>query len=119
MCRTKRELGNAAEDRAVKFLLSQNYQLITRNFFYRTGEIDVITYDQLHCQIVFVEVKSLKNEDYISITQTISQAKKRKIIKTCLYWLQKHGKINHDWRIDFIGIVLDNSNVVHIQSAIY
>ena len=115
----KRLIGNVSEEIAVKYLIRNNFRIIERNCYLKSGEIDIVCFDLNARQLVFVEVKSLQDERYISVLQTISQAKKHKIITSCIYWLEKHAKINNDWRIDFIGIVLDNSSVVHLQAAIY
>jgi putative endonuclease len=111
--------GRNAEKIAKDYLLIKGYQILESNFYTLFGEIDLISYDTITKQIVFVEVKSLRNQLIKSIFQTISKHKKRKIIDSAMYWLQKHDKINCDWRIDFIGIVLDNSNVVHLKAEIY
>jgi len=115
--------GLAAESMASGYLAKLGYTIIGANFFTRKGEIDLITYDALTDQTVFVEVKSLGPNAQIDIRETISKTKKRRIIAACLYWLKKNGKINNDWRIDFVGIVLDNggslSRLVHLKAAIY
>jgi Holliday junction resolvase-like predicted endonuclease len=68
---------------------------------------------------VFVEVKSIQNEKVIAITQTISKIKALRLKVAARKWISR--KLNKwcSWRIDFIGIVLDNTKVVHIQSAIW
>jgi putative endonuclease len=108
---------------AKSYLAKHGYIILAANFFTRKGEIDLITYDVNARQIVFVEVKSLGPSAQIDIHETVRKTKKRRIIMTCLYWLQKNGKINNDWRIDFVGIVLDNegslSRLVHLKAAIY
>jgi putative endonuclease len=111
--------GREAETLARNFLINHSYKIIESNFYTFLGEIDVVAFDPVSKQFVFVEVKSLKNQFSKSIFQTVSNQKKRKIIGSAMYWLQKHDKINCDWRIDFIGIVLDNSNVVHLKAEIY
>ena len=52
----RKETGRLGEDLALAYLLEQGYQLITRNFSCKLGEIDlIVTKDG---QTVFVEVRS-------------------------------------------------------------
>lgn len=54
MSRTRR-LGDEAEERAVDFLQSLGYTIVTRNAHSRRGEIDIVALDG--DLLVFVEVK--------------------------------------------------------------
>lgn len=113
-----REKGRISENTALKYLLEKGYKLIGKNFRTRRGEIDLIMFDRQSFQFVFVEVKSLQNENKIFIGETISKRKSLKIKQTANFWIQTKIRKTCQWRIDFIGIVLDNMRVVHIQSAI-
>lgn len=114
-----KEKGAISEDIACSYLLQKGYKLIGRNYRTRFGELDLIMFDPAEKSFVFVEVKSLANENTIAITQTISRTKSRKLKLLAKYWIETKIKKTCQWRIDFIGIVLDNIDVVHIQSAIY
>ena len=72
-----REKGNIGEDKAVEFLIKNNYQIVTRNFYSRFGEIDIIAKkgEVLH----FIEVKSGDNFQPI---YNVTYSKLQKIIKT-------------------------------------
>jgi putative endonuclease len=48
--------GTAAEDLALRYLEARGLALVTRNFRYRGGELDLIMRDGEH--LVFVEVRS-------------------------------------------------------------
>jgi len=113
-----RDKGTLSEVIAINHLNKIGYKIIARNFYSRYGEIDIICFDRKADQYVFVEVKSLWNEKKLSIEQTVSKTKMRKIKIASRIWLQKNAGNCPSWRIDFIGIVLDNTKVVHLQSAI-
>jgi len=113
-----KEKGRISENIAKNYLISKGYKLVGKNFRTRSGEIDLVMFDKKSSQFVFVEVKSLKDENTISICETISRRKAFKIKQTANFWIQTKIRNSCQWRIDFIGIVLDNMRVVHIQSAI-
>ena len=54
--------GQFAEQKACQFLQQKGLTLIEKNYRCRNGEIDLIMLDK--DQLVFVEVRFRKNEDY-------------------------------------------------------
>jgi len=116
-----RSKGRTGEDIAVKYLLNEGFQIIARNYFKRFGEIDIIAVDK--GMTVFIEVKCLKNENFLNIYETISQKKKEKLIKLAKIWLiQNHRQIDSEFRIDFLGIVFDGTctrRILHLKNSIY
>jgi len=119
--KNKRSKGNFAEQIAVNYLKRMDYKVLERNYQKRIGEIDIVSAQA--DTIVFVEVKSLTTESILALEQTISALKKHKLIKICQYWLSEHNKSNANWRIDFIGIVVDIygelRKLKHLPNAIY
>jgi len=119
--KSKRQKGNNAEQIAVNYLKRLGYQILERNYRKRIGEIDIIAAQEN--TIVFVEVKSLQSESLLILGQTISAIKKQKLVKICQYWLVENNKSAYNWRIDFIGLVIDNKGrlqkLKHLPNAIY
>ena len=108
MCLNTRKIGNIAEDRAGRFLETNGYEIIDRNFYTKFGEIDIIVKKDnvLH----FVEVKSGKNfESIYNITPT----KMKRIIKSINLYLNKN-KTNSPYQIDVITI--DNGKLEFIKN---
>lgn len=92
--------GNIGEEKAVAFLKEKGYKVVTRNFYSRYGEIDIITFkDETFC---FVEVKSGEGFEPV---YNITPSKLKKFIKTVNIYLKKE-KITSPYRIDAI-IVTD------------
>ena len=52
----KRKFGNIGEKIAQKYLIKKGYEIITTNFYTRSGEIDIITKNEN--EIIFIEVKT-------------------------------------------------------------
>ncbi|MFQ5493048.1 MAG: YraN family protein [Candidatus Dojkabacteria bacterium] len=116
----KRKRGKQIEGKVASYLRSAGYQIIERNFTIRGGEIDIIAREQ--SELVFVEVKSLKNENYIRLEQTITSKKRQTLIKTCRVWMMRNEMQDADWRIDFVGVVASSGSIdklKHIKNAIY
>jgi len=80
-----RKKGDDAEDKACLFLEQEGYIVVTRNYYSRFGEIDIVAAKEgvLH----FVEVKS--GEDYELAIQNITPSKLSKVIKTAHSYMKK------------------------------
>jgi len=106
----KRKIGSLAEGRAEVFLLEQGYQIITRNFQTRFGEIDLIV--KKDNVIVFVEVRYRKDDSFGSPLESISTKKIKSICKTALLF---PGLENQDRRFDVIAIT--GEKIEHLSNA--
>jgi len=117
----KRTLGNKAEDYVCTYLKTKGYKILERNFTIRGGEIDIIT--QKENIIIFIEVKSLKSEQFIKLEETISYSKKQYLIRSCKIWLNKYKNEETNWRIDFVGVKFASydkiTSLKYITNAIY
>ena len=69
------KLGQAGEQKALEFLLTQDYQLVERNYRNRFGEIDLIVSKDEY--LVFVEVKA-KKQSPLAVSPFISITKKKR-----------------------------------------
>lgn len=85
--------GRAAEDSALAFLLGQQLQLISRNFYCRFGEIDLIM-QSANGTLIFCEVRARKSEAFGGALASITPAKQQKIIAAADYFLQHHPQFS-------------------------
>jgi len=97
-------LGFYGEDLAKKFLASRNYKILDTNYSTPFGEIDIIA--RKITTIIFVEVKTRCSEKFGSPLESITLEKRKHIIASCKYYLQKNRLIDNEIRIDGIGIKL-------------
>lgn len=88
MKKNNRETGSRYEAQAAAYLITQNYQVIERNYRCRIGEIDIIARDQ-DC-LVFIEVKYRKTEKNGDPAEAVNKQKQRKIIQAARYYLLTH-----------------------------
>jgi putative endonuclease len=106
-------IGQHAEKEAWQFLATQGFELLEKNFSCRAGEIDLIVRDTE--TLVFVEVRFRQNSSYGSGAETVTSAKRRRIIRTAEYYLLGNPDTsNLDFRFDVISI---GSSVDWIENA--
>jgi len=74
-----RTAGTVGEDKAADYLASQGYEIISRNFRTRRGEIDIIA--RKENVLVFVEVKSLPSGNIETLAQKLNAQKQKRIVK--------------------------------------
>ena len=106
----RKELGDIGEKLAMEFLKKKGYRIRETNFRCREGEIDIIA-KKKDC-LVFVEVRTKTTSDFGSPEESVTSAKKRKLIASALVYLNSHKDLPNIWRIDFVGIELDQDSKV-------
>lgn len=104
----KRKRGYRFENIAKDYLLNKGFNFIESNFTIQGGEIDLIM--QKDDYIVFIEVKSLRDNSDFSVYELITKRKKRSLTKTIDAWLLKNNLINIIWRVDYIAITKKDSD---------
>lgn len=93
--------GQEAESKAQQYLEAKGYIILQRNFSIPQGEIDLVAEDEE--EIVFIEVKYLKNPRYYFPEEQITAKKKRNLQLAAQAFLQKR-KLNQTCRFDVIAI---------------
>jgi len=83
-----KEIGRLGEDLAAKVLEESGYTVIARNVHTLYGEVDIIAEGE-GC-ICFVEVRARQKSGMVSPLESITPAKKRKIVMTALIYLRSH-----------------------------
>ena len=101
----RRELGAIGEKLAKNFLKKKGYRIIETNFRCREGEIDIVA--QQKDYLVFVEVRTKTGSSFGSPEESVTFAKKEKLIASALVYLDSHRNRPSLWRIDFVAVELD------------
>ncbi|MEA3487082.1 MAG: YraN family protein [Thermodesulfobacteriota bacterium] len=96
------EKGKKGEDIADARLRKEGYRIVERNYRCRYGEIDIIAMDA--GDIVFIEVKSRKSDNFGSPEEAVGITKQRKILKVALNYLQEKELANHNARFDIVAV---------------
>lgn len=110
--------GKKGEEYSVQFLQDNGYTIIERNFECKTGEIDIIAFDNQKEELVFIEVKTRTNVKYGNPADAVDETKKKHIYKTARYYLYKANMLDNTFvRIDVIEVFMANNTykINHIK----
>jgi len=102
----RQQVGKLGEQAAQKFLKKRGYRIRETGFRCRHGEIDIIA-QQKDC-LVFIEVRTKTNLEFGTPEESITQAKKQRLIASALTYTSTHQNLPPLWRIDVIAIELDD-----------
>ena len=119
MQRSLQNIARIGETFAAEHLKAQGYKILTQNYRYKRGEIDLIA--QQEKSIVFVEVKTRRNIKYGLPQHAVTPQKQRQISKIALAYLQSQNLLDTPCRFDVIAIYLSPqlklAKLVQIESA--
>ncbi|MFH1890539.1 MAG: YraN family protein [Candidatus Kuenenbacteria bacterium] len=102
----RKEKGKLGENIAVKYLKRNKFKIIKINFYSRFGEIDIIAFDKIAQEIVFIEVKARSGCSFGYPEEAVGRTKIRKMYKTAQIYLQENEVIKK-YRFDCLAIELD------------
>jgi putative endonuclease len=109
-------LGRTGEDRAARFLVSQGYRILERNYSTRSGEIDLICLHQ--GTVVFIEVKTRSNDAFGAPELAVNQRKQQRMIKAALGYIRSKNLHQVPCRFDVVAInTAGEQQVELIQNA--
>ena len=77
--------GNFIETQAVAYLEREGYKVVARNYAYHGGELDIIAREG--ATLVFVEVKSVWNNQQGNPAARVNALKQKKIWQTACHFL--------------------------------
>ncbi len=117
---SRKQIGDLGEKLALKHLRKRGYRIRETNFRCREGEIDIIAQDKDY--LVFVEVRTRTSSNFGTPEESVTAAKKERLISLALAYLQTHRNLPSSWRFDVVAIELDRdkqiSRIELIQNAI-
>ena len=109
-----KEIGRDKERIAAKYLSEHGMKVRECNFYTRTGEIDIIGYDEGY--LVFAEVKYRSSEKKGSPFDAVDLRKQKKICRAAEYYMYLHHlPSDTPVRYDVIGI--SGSEITWIKNA--
>ncbi len=101
-------LGRWGEKRVVRYLKGRGYKVLTLNFYCANGEIDIVAYSPSG-EIVFVEVKTRRNEDYIRAIAAVGADKQKRIALAAKYFFKSNNIKKRAIRFDIAIVVLGDA----------
>ena len=106
----KKFLGRKGEIEAVKYLSSNGYKILERNFKTHIGEIDVIALDG--DTICFIEVKTRTSSDFGKPAEAVTEKKQEKYYLVAEQYLLKTQKTETSCRFDVVEIEDGKINLI-------
>ncbi len=95
-------LGRSGEKFAAEFLAGLGYRILEVNFRRKFGELDLVARDG--GEIVFIEVKTRSGRSYGHPLESITAAKRKRIIRAAAAWLQENGLEESPCRFDAVAV---------------
>ncbi|MBE6730529.1 MAG: YraN family protein [Ruminococcaceae bacterium] len=80
--------GVLGEEYVAELIKKKGFKLVIRNYKIKMGEIDIIAKNDKY--IIFVEVRTRKEDGMIHPLETITPSKKSKVIRTATYFMMEH-----------------------------
>ena len=111
-------LGNKGEMLAARYLADKGLAILEYNWRSGHKEIDLIAKER--DTLVFVEVKTRRNENYGDARETVTPQKMRNIVTAAEAYIKKK-EIDAPIRFDIVAIVGngDTHEIEHIRDAFY
>ena len=104
----RRETGDAAEQEAERFLRKHGFRIVARNVTYPQGEVDLVAVEKRSGALCFVEVRSRTltsgKSPEISPEETVTPAKRRRIIRAALRFVRERRAADRVLRFDVIAV---------------
>lgn len=115
---TKTAVGQYGEDLAARYLTSNGFAVLERNWRCELGEIDIVAREG--DTLVICEVKTRRGLNYGTPLEAITYKKLTTLRRLAGRWLQTHQVRAAAIRIDVVAIVFDNNTpptVDHLRGA--
>ncbi len=115
---TRREDGAAAEQLAAEHLVGRGYRIVDRNYLIRAGELDLIV-GAPDGTLCFVEVRSRAGVGFGRPAETVTHAKRRRLIAAARHYLATRVRGEPPCRFDVVEIVGEGrgKTIEHIADA--
>lgn len=112
----RRRFGNEAEHLAATFLKKKGYRIVAAQYRTRFGEIDLIA--EHGNEIVFVEVKARRSNDFGYPEESVTPAKLEKIFLAAETYLRE-TRSEKTFRVDVIAIEYagDVPKITHFEAV--
>lgn len=121
MTTRRRKLGALGERLARARLEGQGYLILEANWRSSSGEIDLVA--QKGDQLVFVEVRTRQGRSYGLPEESLSRAKRERLVTLAEEYVQGHAGRYTDWRVDMVAVEFSYQGVLerieHIENALF
>ncbi len=111
-------LGKAGEDAAVAYLEKNDYAIRHRNWRRGHLEIDIVAIK--NNEIIFIEVKTRKDNDYGEPFEAVDAKKATRLMRAADTYIKLY-ELDQSIRFDILSVTGDGTNfeIEHIEEAFY
>lgn len=102
-------LGRWGQNRAEAFLKQQRLRTLARNYTVEDGELDLVMGDE-NGTIVFVEVKTRRDEKFMPAIASVNAKKRRHILRTAKRFQRHFSITDRPSRFDVVAVILGEKN---------
>ncbi len=115
----RRLFGNQGERTAARYLRRHGFRILSRQWWTRWGEFDLIALDDQ--TIVFIEVKTRRTKSLGHPAEAVTREKQRRMTRQALVFLKRKGWLERRARFDVVSIVWPvgtrSPEIQHFRSA--
>ncbi len=97
-----KETGKRGEEIAAAYLEKAGYRIRERNYRCPFGEIDIVALDGK--EVVFVEVKGRKSDDFGEPEAAVDARKQAKLSRIALNYINEHDLNDRNARFDVVAV---------------
>jgi putative endonuclease len=98
-------LGRAGERLARRALEARGLVIVQANYRCAAGEMDLVA--RAADELVFVEVKTRRGNQFGSPEEAVTRRKQSKLVKVAETYLLEHSLTGTGWRIDVVAVEMD------------
>ena len=110
MSDARRTLGQQGETLAAQRLQSLGYRLRERNWRCPVGELDIVA--EKDGVLIFVEVRTRHGDRFGTPEESITPAKRAKLLEVAQTYLEEHAAEDCNWRIDVVAVEIGSRGEV-------
>ena len=99
------KIGKIGEEIAVKYLRTEGYYIVERNYRNKFGEIDIIAAKKDYT--IFIEVKSRSSENYIELAQSLYHKQLQHLRRAAIFYFSEKNIHLSSIRFDLIALKID------------
>ena len=118
---SRKKTGNRGEDLAADYLQRHGHHIHCRQWRHGHLELDLISSDLSTSELVFVEVKTRRSDEYGDPLDAVDGRKIRRICSAAHFYLTSNA-ITADYRFDIVTVLLPDGGepvVTHYRDAFY
>lgn len=94
--------GQIGEEEACRYLAARGYHLLARNWHAGHLELDIVA--DYFGELVFVEVKTRRNEEFALAKEAVDADKKERLMQAARVYMSVH-KLDQPFRFDIVTVV--------------